>query len=146
MATYLVTGANRGIGLEYCRQIQERGDTAIAVCPSSSHELDQLGIQVETGIDLTDTDSIQTLLSKLEGTTIDVLINNAGIHGLVTLEHFDTEEIRHLFEVNAIGPLQLTHALLPLLSSGSKVVFMTSRMGSIETIHPAVPTPTACQK
>ena len=132
MATYLVTGANRGIGLEYCRQIQERGDTAIAVCRSSSPELDQLGIQVETGIDLTDTDSIQTLLSKLEGTTIDVLINNAGIHGLVTLEHFDTEEIRHLFEVNAIGPLQLTHALLPLLSSGSKVVFMTSRMGSIE--------------
>ena len=106
MATYLVTGANRGIGLEYCRQIQERGDTAIAVCRSSSPELDQLGIQVETGIDLTDTDSIQTLLSKLEGTTIDVLINNAGIHGLVTLEHFDTEEIRHLFEVNAIGPLQ----------------------------------------
>lgn len=132
MATYLITGANRGIGLEYCRQIQARGDTAIAVCRTSSPELDELGIQVETGIDLTDLTSIQDLVHQLEGTDIDVLINNAGIHGLVTLEHFDTDEIRHLFDVNAIGPLQFTYALLPLLKSGSKIAFMTSRMGSIE--------------
>lgn len=132
MATYLVTGANRGIGLEYCRQIQARGDEAIAVCRASSVELDALGVRVETGVDLTDPASMDDLVTRLGSITLDVLINNAGIHGLVTLDHFDTEEIRHLFDVNAVGPLQFTHSLLPLLGSGSKIVLMTSRMGSIE--------------
>lgn len=132
MATYVVTGANRGIGLEYCRQIQARGDNAIAVCRQSSDELEALGIQIETGIDITEPKDIQALVSRLSKTKIDVLINNAGIHGLVTLESFDADKIRHLFDVNAVGPLQLTHALLPLLSGGSKIILMTSRMGSIE--------------
>ena len=131
MATYLVTGANRGIGLEYCRQIKARGDEAIAVCRSSSPELEDLGVRVETGLDLIDPKSIQDLVRRLGDLTLDVLINNAGIHGLVTLEHFDPSEIMHLFEVNAVGPLQFTHALLPNLSSGSKIALMTSRMGSI---------------
>lgn len=132
MATYLVTGANRGIGLEFCRQIQAQGDQAIAVCRSSSSELDALGIRVETGVDLTDLKAINALVQRLGDVTLDVLVNNAGIYGLVTLEHFDPDEIVHLFRVNALGPLQFTHALLPLLTSGSKIALITSRMGSIE--------------
>jgi NAD(P)-dependent dehydrogenase (short-subunit alcohol dehydrogenase family) len=132
MATYLVTGTNRGIGYEYCKQLQERGDTVIAVCRTPSDELTDLGIQVETGVDLTDEASVQALAQRLAGTAIDVLINNAGIIERVSLADLDIDSIRRQFEVNAIGPLRFTHALLPLLKSGSKVVLMTSRMGSID--------------
>ncbi|HSM80806.1 MAG TPA: SDR family oxidoreductase [Nodosilinea sp.] len=131
MATYLITGANRGIGLEYCRQLQQRGDTVIAVCRQPSNELKDLGVQVETGIDITQDDSVAELAQRLQGTTIDVLINNAGILERVTLDDLDFDSIRQQFEVNALGPLRLTAALLPHLSAGSKVVLMTSRMGSI---------------
>ena len=131
MATYLITGANRGIGYEYCRQLQQRGDTAIAVCRQPSDELQSLGVQVEAGIDITADDAVANLAQRLQGTTLDCLINNAGIVERVTLDDLDFESIRRQFEVNALGPLRLTAALLPSLSAGSKVVLMTSRMGSI---------------
>ncbi|HEY9874140.1 MAG TPA: SDR family NAD(P)-dependent oxidoreductase, partial [Candidatus Obscuribacterales bacterium] len=79
MATYLVTGANRGIGYEYCRQLQARGDRVIAVCRSASEELKQLGVQVEEGVDITSDASVDSLRDRLGDTAIDVLINNAGI-------------------------------------------------------------------
>jgi NAD(P)-dependent dehydrogenase (short-subunit alcohol dehydrogenase family) len=131
MATYLVTGANRGIGYEYCRQLQARGDVVIAVSRTASEELKQLGVQVEEGIDITSDTSIADLRTRLGDTAIDVLINNAGILKRVTLEDLDFDSIREQFEVNAIGPLRVTHTLLPLLQAGSKIVLMTSRMGSI---------------
>ncbi|MDJ0696040.1 SDR family oxidoreductase [Mastigocoleus sp. MO_188.B34] len=132
MATYLVTGANRGIGLEYCHQLKERGDDVIAVCRSASDELKNLGIRVETDIDITDESSVASLVKRLDGETIDVLINNAGIVERMGLDNLDFDSIRRQFEVNAIGPLRLTQALLPNLKSGSKVIMMTSRMGSID--------------
>ena len=64
MATYLVTGANRGIGLEYCQQLQQRGDDVIAVCRSSSKDLDALGGRVESGVDITSDDSVAQLAEK----------------------------------------------------------------------------------
>jgi NAD(P)-dependent dehydrogenase (short-subunit alcohol dehydrogenase family) len=131
MATYLVTGSNRGIGYEYCRQLQARGNAVIAVCRSASEELKQLGVRVEEGIDITSDASVASLRDRLGDTAIDVLINNAGIIKRVTLEDLDFESIREQFEVNALGPLRVTHALLPLLKAGSKIVLMTSRMGSI---------------
>jgi NAD(P)-dependent dehydrogenase (short-subunit alcohol dehydrogenase family) len=131
MATYLVTGSNRGIGYEYCRQLQARGDRVIAVCRSASEEWKQLGVRVEEGIDITSDASVASLRDRLGDTAIDVLINNAGIIKRVTLEDLDFESIREQFEVNALGPLRVTHALLPLLKAGSKLVLMTSRMGSI---------------
>ncbi|MBE9160709.1 SDR family oxidoreductase [Nodosilinea sp. LEGE 06152] len=131
MATYLVTGANRGIGYEYCRQLQQRGDRAIAVCRQPSDELKALGIRIESGVDITDDASVANLAQRLQGTTLDVLINNAGILHRVTLDDLDFASIRQQFEVNAIGPLRVTKALLPNLSNGSKVALMTSRMGSI---------------
>ncbi|MGB3654466.1 MAG: SDR family oxidoreductase [Rivularia sp. (in: cyanobacteria)] len=132
MATYLVTGANRGIGLEYCRQLKERGDNVIAVCRLISDELKDLDVQVETDVDITLDSSVNKLVKKLEGKPIDVLINNAGIIERVSLDNLDFDSIRKQFEVNAVGPLRLTQALLNNLKSGSKVILMTSRMGSID--------------
>lgn len=131
MATYLVTGANRGIGCEYCHQLKARGDVVIAVCRTASEELNQLRVQVEEGVDITSDASVADLRDRLGDTPIDVLINNAGIVKRVTLEDLDFENIREQFEVNALGPLRVTHALLPLLKAGSKIALMTSRMGSI---------------
>jgi NAD(P)-dependent dehydrogenase (short-subunit alcohol dehydrogenase family) len=132
MATYLITGANRGIGYEYCRQLLNRGDLPIAVCRSSSPELDALGIRAIKGVDMTQDQDLASLQSQLQGESIDVLINNAGIIESVSLANLDIESIRRQFEVNALSPLRLTHALLGNLASGSKVVMMTSRMGSID--------------
>ena len=132
MATYLVTGANRGIGGEYCRQLQERGDTVIAVCRSVSKELADLGVQVEADIEITSDSSVAELAKRLNNRRIDVLINNAGILERTPLENLDFESIRRQFEVNALGALRVTKALLPNLKEGSKIIMMTSRMGSIE--------------
>lgn len=129
--TYLVTGTNRGIGLEYCRQLQGQGYDVIAVCRSPSKELNSLGVRVEPDVDLTSETAVQDLVARLDGKKIDVLINNAGIVERITLNNLDFESIQRQFEVNAIAPLRLTSALLPNLTSGSKVILMTSRMGSI---------------
>jgi NAD(P)-dependent dehydrogenase (short-subunit alcohol dehydrogenase family) len=132
MGNYLITGANRGIGHEYCRQLVARGDTPIAVCREASKELTALGIRVISGIDVTRDDDVAQLRSQLQGEPIDVLINNAAIIESVTLADLDFESIRRQFEVNALGPLRVTKALLGNLSKGSKVALMTSRMGSID--------------
>ena len=132
MATSLVTGANRGIGLAYCQQLHLRGDRVIAVCRQSSDELDDLGVQVESGIELTSPDSLAALVNGLAGQTLDTVILNAGILESMGLSDLDPEAIRRQFEVNALAPLLLARALTPLMPEGSKLVLMTSRMGSIE--------------
>jgi NAD(P)-dependent dehydrogenase (short-subunit alcohol dehydrogenase family) len=132
MATYLVTGANRGIGCEFCRQLQQRGDEVIAVCRQASDELNSLGVRVISGIDITDDASVYGLVQQLGDLKLDVLINNAGIIEWVTLEDLDFDSIRRQFEINALGALRVTKTLLPHLQKGSKVVMMTSRMGSID--------------
>jgi len=131
MATYLVTGANRGIGFEYCRQLQARGDNVIAVCRTATEELKALGVRLEDGIDVTSDAAVASLHERLGETQIDVLINNAGIIKRVTLEHLDFNSIREQFEINALGALRVTQVLLPRLKAGAKVALMTSRMGSI---------------
>ena len=131
MGTALVTGANRGIGLELCRQLKTRGDTVIAVCRQSSKELDALGIRVETGIDVGDEAAVATLRARLEGSKLDLLVNNAGILEETKIDQLDFQSIRRQMEVNAFGPLRVTAAVLPLLGEGSKIAIITSRMGSI---------------
>jgi NAD(P)-dependent dehydrogenase (short-subunit alcohol dehydrogenase family) len=132
MATVLVTGANRGIGTEYCRQLRARGDTVIAVCRRPSAELEALGVRIEAGVEITSEAAIAHLVEQLDGLPLDVLIHNAGILERTNLEELDGASILRQFEVNALGPLRLTRALLGQLSSGSKLILMTSRMGSIE--------------
>ncbi len=132
MATYLITGCNRGIGLEYCRQLKERGDEVIATCRSSSLDLEALGVRVEPGVDIQSGKSVLNLREKLKSTDIDVLIQNAGIAEFNSLSNLDPESVMRQFEVNALSPLCFTHAFLGCLRKGSKVVLMTSRMGSID--------------
>ena len=131
MATYLITGANRGIGLELCTQLLSRGEQVIAACRRTSPALDTLGVQVQQGVEVTTNESVADLARRLEGTRLDVLINNAGILTHESLDDLDFPRMRLQFEVNALGPLRLTAALLPLMGRGGKVVIVTSRMGSI---------------
>jgi NAD(P)-dependent dehydrogenase (short-subunit alcohol dehydrogenase family) len=131
MAMVLVTGANRGIGLEYCRQLSVRGDDVIAVCREASLELESLGIRIEAGIELTDTSAIDELMSRLLHQSLDGAILNAGILQYTGLNDLDADAIRQQFEVNALAPLRLASVLTRHLSSGSWIALMTSRMGSI---------------
>ena len=132
MKTFLVTGSNRGIGLEYCRQLQTRGEQVIAVCRQPSPELEALGVRLETRVDITAGDSVTNLVERLDGVPIDGLIHNAGILESTSLDRLDLASMRRQFEVNALAPLRLTQALLGQLQAGSKLILMTSRMGSID--------------
>ena len=131
MATVLVTGANRGIGLEYCRQLSFRGDDVIAVCREVSPELESLGIRIEAGIELTDSSVIDELMTRLLHQSLDGAVLNAGILHSTGLNDLDADAIRQQFEVNALAPLRLASVLTRHLSSGSWIALMTSRMGSI---------------
>jgi len=131
MTTALVTGANRGIGLEFCRQLRARGDSVIAVCRNASKELDALDVQIIDNVDVTDVSSMATLANDLMGSQIDILICNAGIMLNESIGDMDFDSIREQFEVNALGTLHTVTALLPLLADPSRIALITSRMGSI---------------
>ncbi len=131
MASILITGANRGIGLELVRQLVGRGDTVVAACRSRSSALDELGVRVIEGVDVTSDEAVAGLAGELTGTELDVLVNNAGILSRETLADLDFDRIRRQFEVNSLGPLRVTAGLRHLLRRGSKVAIITSRMGSI---------------
>jgi NAD(P)-dependent dehydrogenase (short-subunit alcohol dehydrogenase family) len=132
MTTVLITGANRGIGLEMASQYEARGDEVIAVCRHSSPELQSMGVEVFDGVDVTSGESLGGLTDALRGRRIDRLVNNAGILERDALDDLDFEAIERQFRVNALGPLRVTAALRPLLGEGSSVFIITSRMGSIE--------------
>lgn len=131
MATWLVTGASRGIGLELCRQVHARGDTAIATCRSSSLELAAVGCRVIEGTDVADPAVGETLLSALDDARVDVLVNNAGILRQDALDGLDLDLVREHFDVNTVGALRVTTALLPRLEPGAKLAFVSSKAGSI---------------
>jgi NAD(P)-dependent dehydrogenase (short-subunit alcohol dehydrogenase family) len=131
MAKVLVTGANRGIGLELCKQLVSRGDEVIAVCRSASEELQSLNLRVIAGIDVCEDQSIRSLQAQLGDEQLDWLINNAGILSVESLDKLDFEAMEQQFRVNSLGPLRTTAGLVNNLPSGSKVGIITSRMGSI---------------
>lgn len=132
MAVILITGAARGIGYEFARQYKERGDTVIAVCRKPTDQLSALGVEIISDIDVSVAKDITALSKKLEDRTIDILINNAGIFENETLDAMNFETIQRQFEVNTLGPLRVTHALLSNLHKGSKIGIVSSRMGSVE--------------
>lgn len=132
--TALVTGSNRGIGLELCTQLKQRGFDVIATCRQSSSALNALDVEVIENVEVSDSKSLAALASTLSDRKIDWLINNAGIADGIAMDDIDDSAIascKRLFEVNSLGPLLTTQALLNNLSDGSKVGIITSRMGSI---------------
>lgn len=131
MGLSVVTGANRGIGLELVRQLKARGDSVVAVCRTSAPALDALDVRVESGNDVTNPTTWAKLADRLASDDIDLLVNNAGLLVEDTLEEVDPADVRVQFELNALAPLLLTRALVPSLGRGAKVALITSRMGSI---------------
>ncbi len=129
--TVVVTGSNRGIGLEFCKIYKSAGYRVIAVCRHGSAELSELDIQTIQDINVTELDCIKKLQKELQGITIDILINNAGLLTNETLHDMNYDRIERQFATNAMGPLRVTHALLDNLKNGSKLALITSRMGSI---------------
>ena len=125
MPVVVITGANRGIGLSLCRQLCT-GHTVHALCRSASPQLQALPLTIHEGVDVRDPGTLPPELPS-----IDILINNAGILRHDGLSSLNVAEIQDQFAVNALGPLLITHALLSKLSTGSKVVIVTSRMGSV---------------
>ena len=131
MTTFLITGSNRGIGLELCKQIHLRGDNVIATCRDSSYELDNLGVRVERNVDITSSSSIKELIDNLKGIKLDCLIHNAGIYEFNSLENLNKDSVKKQFEINALAPIYMTKLMLNLMKANSKIGFITSRMGSI---------------
>lgn len=133
--TALITGSNRGIGLELCRQLSAKGMHVIATCRQASSELKALHVEIIEGVEVSEPKSLAKLAATLEGREIDWIINNAGIAGGIGLGDIDdaaVESFLRMYRVNSLGPLLVTQALLPNLHPGSKVGIITSRMGSID--------------
>lgn len=132
MKTVVVTGANRGIGLELVRQYRDRGDTVVAACRKRSKGLEKQDVEVVEGVEVTDDKAVTKLVKAVGKREVDVLVNCAGVLSDESLGTLDFDRIRQQFEVNSLGPLRVTAALRPKLAEGSKVAIITSRMGSID--------------
>ena len=140
----LVTGANRGVGLEFTRQLLERGDHVIAACrqPGRAHALDELagehpGRLQLVPLDVADVASHRALLGELplllgEGGRLDLVIHNAGV--LPSGERFGQLKesiVLEALKTNATGPLLLSQSLAPHLADGGKIANLSSVLGSI---------------
>ncbi len=139
----LITGANRGLGLELTRIAAARGDQVYACCrkPAQATALRALAeenpdIEV-VALAVDDPDSVQAVATHLGGTPLDILINNAGIFGPApekqSVTDIDFEAWEETFRVNSIAPVRLLFALRPNLALGrpSKAVTITSQMGAL---------------
>ena len=134
-STWIVTAANRGLGLEFARQLAQRGERVIATARdvAAATELEALGVELHA-LDVADPVSIERFAEAIAGEAIDVLVNNAGVGvGSTSLEQLDFAEMESFFAINTVGTLRVTRALLPGLRSGSGKTFVniSSRMGSI---------------
>lgn len=124
----VITGANRGIGLALTKVCLAAGHQVTGLCRHTSPALAQSGATVIEGVDVAG--DLAGLAGKINA-PIDVLINNAGLLVSDQLGQLPWADIARQFEINSVGPLKVTEALLPLLNKGSTVALITSRMGSM---------------
>ena len=130
MRTVLITGANRGIGLEFARQYAADGWGVVATTRSDSPELDALGVRIER-LDMRDFAALEAFPERLGATKLDLFIANAGMTaGRRVDTAADAEAALEVLAVNAVAPTLLARALAPSLKGG-KMAAITSRMGSI---------------
>ncbi|WP_347988802.1 SDR family oxidoreductase [Methylomonas sp. AM2-LC] len=140
--TVLITGANRGLGLEFSRQYAEAGWRVITACrqPKAAHALQKLAdeyssLQIEV-LDVGDFAQIDALSEKLAEETIDVLLNNAGVYGDKAEHSFgqlDYQAWAHTLAINTLAPIKMAEAFLPQLENGKSklIVNVSSLMGSL---------------
>lgn len=130
MPTVLITGANRGIGLEFARQYSADGWEVIAAARQSSAELNALGVRVET-LDLADPDAVSTFAIRVE-LALDLFIANAGVSDPKSPQDaHDMRDWQDMMLVNAIAPYMLGRSLLSHMPRGGKMIAISSGMGSI---------------
>lgn len=142
----LITGSNRGLGLEWCRQYAKAGWRVFASCrfPEQADALQQLAAEYGTVVmyrlDVTEPDQINALAEALAEYPIDLLINNAGVY----YEKYDRPgqpidyaAWTHTFRVNTMGAMRVSQALLPHIRRSQKrlIAVITSHMGSIAEIE-----------
>jgi len=138
---FVVTGTNRGIGLEIVRQLVGRGDSVEAGVRDPATAAELAAIEAEAGsrlrvhgCDVTSDASVATFAEAIGDVPIDVIINNAGVMGrMLSLEEVDLTDAMHTFDTNALGAIRVTRALLTRMERAStrKIVHITSGMGSI---------------
>jgi NAD(P)-dependent dehydrogenase (short-subunit alcohol dehydrogenase family) len=128
----LIIGANRGIGLELCRQYIAQGNKVIATCRRASSELSELDCQVIENVEVTCSESLKNMLNCVNAQVLDIVIHNSGILRSDSYPEIDIDNMKVHFDVNTLGPLRTVTALEPLLKKGSKVGIVSSRVGSID--------------
>ena len=130
MPTVLITGANRGIGLEFARQYSSEGWDVIVTARHSSPELEDLEVRSEP-LDLSDADAVASFEGTIGG-PVDLFIANAGTnHPMSTGGAQNARDWQAMMMVNAIAPYQLGKTLLPRMSAGGKMIAISSGMASI---------------
>ena len=136
--TALVTGGNRGLGLETCRQLQREGFRVILTARDQADgEASAKAIGAEfRPLDVTDAGSIAALAAGLgrDGVTVDVLVNNAA----VALDGFNAEVARKTIDANVYGPLRVTDAVLPRMPDGGTIVMVSSGVGELSGMPPGL--------
>lgn len=132
--TALITGSNRGIGLELVKQLNTKGYEITCLCRSKNPQLNELASQVISGINLQNYQDIQRAKINCKAKYFDIIINNAAIFKNESIQQLDStavSQIKDQFITNSLAPLMVIHHFLDTLKKGSKIVLMTSRMGSI---------------
>jgi NAD(P)-dependent dehydrogenase (short-subunit alcohol dehydrogenase family) len=143
MSNILITGTNRGLGLEFVRQYAQAGARVFACCrtPAKARELEKLAREVPGQISIHELDALRleqvdALSRELRGEALDIVINNAGVYGprQQDADRMDYDGWTETFAVNTIAPLRVAQAFHPHLKKGDekKFIAITSRMGSIE--------------
>lgn len=136
MKTTLITGANKGLGLEFARQLKDKGYYVIGCCrnPSKANELNELADEI-IQLDVTNDQDIASLKLTLNNRPIDLLVNNAGTSGEqgVTIGNINRDNFLELINVNCISVVKLSDALLTNIqvSQEKSILVISSRMGSI---------------